>query len=69
MSPSSATEHASARVRQRVAPLSDAHEQLANAARRAGFRPNSAGSGGAIVAVLDADPNAIGSPYVIESVR
>ena len=59
---------ASGRLRQRVAPLSDAHEALADAARAAGFRPNSTGSGGAIVAVLEGDLDAIGYGYVIETV-
>ena len=58
---------ASAMTRQRAAPLPPVHEQLADAARRAGFRPNSAGSGGAIVAVLEGDPGRIGADYVIET--
>jgi len=58
---------ASAQTRKRAAPLSTAHEQLADAARRAGFRPNSAGSGGAIVAVAEGDPARIGADYVIET--
>lgn len=60
---------ASAQTRKRAAPLSAAHEQLADAARRAGFRPNSAGSGGAIVAVVEGDPARIGADYVIETFR
>ncbi|MEY2398166.1 MAG: glucuronokinase, partial [Actinomycetota bacterium] len=55
---------ASARTRQRAAPLSDAHEQLADAARRAGFRANSAGSGGAIVAVAEGDAERMDAPFV-----
>ncbi len=58
---------ASAMTRQRAAPLPPAHERLAGAARRAGFRPNSTGSGGAIVAVLEGDPERIGADYVIET--
>ncbi|MBA2607632.1 MAG: hypothetical protein H0U92_01675 [Actinobacteria bacterium] len=57
---------ASARTRQRAAPLPPAHEELADAARRAGFRPNSTGSGGAIVAVVEGEPAQIGADYVIE---
>lgn len=60
---------ASARTRARAAPLSAAHEALALAARRAGFRPNSAGSGGAIVAVLEANPERIGADFVVETFR
>lgn len=57
----------SASTRRRAAPLPPAHEQLADAARRAGFRPNSTGSGGAIVAVLEGDPERIGAEFVVET--
>ena len=43
---------ASAEVRSRVAPLPPAHDRLAAAVQRAGMWPNSAGSGGAVVAVI-----------------
>lgn len=43
---------ASARTRNRAAPLGPAHQELAGAVEGAGLRPNSAGSGGSVVAVL-----------------
>jgi glucuronokinase len=43
---------ASARVRALVAPLSSDHERLARAVASAGLEPNSAGSGGAVAAVV-----------------
>jgi glucuronokinase len=42
----------SARVRDEVAPLSPAHNALAERLRARGLSPNSTGSGGAVVAVL-----------------
>lgn len=42
----------SADVRREVAPLSSAHDLLAEALQRFGFSPNSTGSGGAVVAVV-----------------
>jgi glucuronokinase len=58
---------ASAAVRARVAPLPPAHEALADALRRVGLSPNSAGSGGAVVAVLDGDAPELDVPFVIET--
>jgi hypothetical protein len=43
---------ASAAARARLAPLPPEHERLAAALRDAGLSPNSAGSGGSVVAVL-----------------
>lgn len=40
------------RLRSRVAPLSPAHQRLSAAVAAAGLQPNSAGSGGAVVAVV-----------------
>jgi glucuronokinase len=42
----------SADVRREVAPLPPGHDSLAEAVHRAGFSPNSTGSGGAVVAVV-----------------
>ncbi len=42
----------SAEIRREVAPLSLGHDQLAEAIQAVGFTPNSAGSGGAVVAVV-----------------
>ncbi len=66
----------SAEVRARVAPLPARHQPLAVAVERAGLSPNSAGSGGAVVAVitsndqtskLEAELATIGASFVVES--
>ena len=46
---------ASAAVRDRVAPLPEVHRRLAEAVAGAGLAPNSAGSGGAVAAVVTTD--------------
>jgi hypothetical protein len=45
----------SGRVRNTIAPLSSAHQRLADAVAGAGLEPNSAGSGGAVAAVVTDD--------------
>ncbi len=58
----------SAEVRRDVAPLSAEHEALADAVRAAGLSPNSAGSGGAVAAVVTerADLGRVPAPFVTQ---
>lgn len=67
---------ASARVRDHVAPLPDTHNRLAAVVSAAGMSPNSAGSGGAVAAVVLDDAalarvtgavEAIGGHVVVET--
>lgn len=60
----------SAARRREVAPLPPGHEALADHVRAAGLVPNSAGSGGAVVAVLtpEAQLDALRVPHVVERV-
>ncbi len=66
----------SAELRARLAPLPPAHEQLAATVRGAGLLPNSAGSGGAVAAVVLDDAaldraaaavRSLGGDFVVES--
>ena len=51
----------SARLRDQAAPLSPAHNALAERLRRRGLAPNSAGSGGAVIAVRPSAVEGVGA--------
>ena len=61
---------ASARLRDEVAPLPPAHNELADELRSAGLSPNSTGSGGAVVALLRGASklDLLSVPFVVERI-
>ena len=56
---------ASARIRERVAPLSASHNALTDHVRAFGLCPNSTGSGGAVIALLRGDAPRLAFPHVV----
>ena len=61
---------ASARLRDQVAPLPPAHNELAAELRAAGLKPNSTGSGGAVIALVRDKSNldAVRAPFVTQRI-